>query len=237
MRRTAAHAAQNDHMEELKKSEGVGHICIWDDVFPLSVIAGFTSPALKGDVPTEMPQVLASLGKGAELAYMQQVHGPDVKLVEKPGVYECDGLFTRESDLALVVRTADCLPLVFYSEKARAIGVVHMGWRSAAGGILEYIPFDLSSFICVAGAGLRACCYQVGDDFFENPGMKGSVTHRQKSHYFDPVDFARRSLVRNGLRESNFFDAGDCSFCSGEKFHSHRRTGTTDRTLSFIVRS
>jgi hypothetical protein len=224
-------------MEELKKSGSAGHACIWDDVFPVSVIAGFTSGALKGDVSVEMPQVLASLGKDSKLAYMKQVHGPDVKLIEEPGIYECDGLFTKESDITLVVRTADCLPLVFYSEKARAVGVVHMGWRSAAGGILEYIPFDLSSFTCVAGAGLRACCYQVSDDFMENPRMKRSVTHRQKGYYFDPVDFARRSLVCKGLSESNFFDAGDCSFCSGEKFHSHRRTGTTDRTLSFIVRS
>jgi YfiH family protein len=224
-------------MKELKKGEGVGHACIWEDVFPVSVIAGFTSGALKGDVPSEMPQVLSSLGKGSKLAFMKQIHGPDVKLIEEPGVYECDGLFTMKSDLALVVRTADCLPLVFYSEKRRAVGVVHMGWRSAAAGILEYIPFDLASFICVAGAGLRACCYQVGDDFLENPRMKTFVTRRQKSYYFDPIDFARRGLVRNGLRESNFFDAGDCSFCSGEGFHSHRRTGTTDRTLSFIVRS
>jgi len=224
-------------MEELKKGEGVGHACIWEDVFPVFVIAGFTSGALKGDVQSEMPQVLSSLGKGSELAYMKQVHGPDVKLIEEPGVYECDGLFTRESDLALVVRTADCLPLVFYSEKTKAVGVVHMGWRSAAAGILEHIPFDLSSFTCVAGVGLRACCYRVGDDFLENDLMKRFVTRRQKSYYFDPIDFARRNLVRNGLRESNFFDAGDCSFCSGEEFHSHRRTGTTDRTLSFIVRS
>jgi YfiH family protein len=224
-------------MEELKKTEDVGHACIWEDVFPVSVIAGFTSPALKGDVPSEMPQVLASLGKGSKLAYMKQVHGPDVQLIEEPGVYECDGLFTRESDLALVVRTADCLPLIFYSEKTRAVGVVHMGWRSAAAGILEHIPFDLSSFTCVAGVGLRPCCYRVGDDFLENGRMKASVTRRQNSYYFDPIDIVRRSLVRNGLREGNFFDAGDCSFCSGEKFHSHRRTGTTDRTLSFIVRS
>ncbi len=221
----------------MKKTEDVGHACIWEDVFPVSVIAGFTSPAIKGDVPSDIPQVLASLGKDAKLAHMKQVHGPDVKMIESPGVYECDGLFTRESDLALIVRTADCLPLVFYSEKARAVGVVHMGWRSAAAGILEYIPFDLSSFTCVAGVGLRSCCYRVGDDFMENLRMKRFVTRRENSYYFDPIDFARRSLIRNGLRESNFFDAGDCSFCSGEEFHSHRRTGAADRTLSFIVKS
>ena len=224
-------------MEELKKIEGAGCACIWEEIFPVSVVAGFTSPVLRGDVASEMPHILASIGKSSGLAYMKQIHGPDVKLIKEPGVYECDGLFTVESELALVVRTADCLPLVFYSEKTRAAGVIHMGWRSAAAGILEYIPFDLSSFTCVAGVGLRACCYRVGDDFLENSRMKAFVTRRQKNYYFDPIDFARRSLIRNGLSESNFFDSLDCSFCSAEEFHSHRRTGAAARTLSFIVRS
>lgn len=224
-------------MEELKKIEGAGYACIWEDVFPVSVIAGFTSPVMGGDVALDMPQVLSSIGKDSELACMKQVHGADVKLIGEPGVYECDGLFTGESDLALIVRTADCLPLVFYSEKARVVGVVHMGWRSAAAGILENIPFDISSFICVAGVGLRVCCYRVGDDFLENDRMKTFITRRPEGYYFDPIDFARRNLIRSGLRDSNFFDAGECSFCSGEEFHSHRRTGTTGRTLSFIVRS
>jgi YfiH family protein len=224
-------------MKELQKSGAIGYACIWDEPFPVSVIAGFTSPSLKGDVLKEMPQLFASIGKTAGLAYMKQVHGPDVKMAEGPGVYECDGLFTRSSDLALVVRTADCLPLVFYSEKERALGVVHMGWRSAAGGILENTGFDLSSFSCVAGVGLRSCCYRVGDDFLRNDRLKTFVTRRKEGHYFDPVDFARRSLIRNGLRESGFFDTGICSHCSPEKFHSHRRNGTPDRTLSFIVKS
>lgn len=223
-------------MKELKDARSAPHVCVWDDVFPVSVIAGFTSPGLKGDVPSEMPQVLASLGKRSGIAHMKQVHGPDVKLIDRAGLYECDGLFTGESDLALVVRTADCLPLVFYSEKERAVGVVHMGWRSAAAGILERIPFDLSSFTCVAGAGLRACCYEVGDDFLENGRVLASVTKRGRGHYFDPADFAKRSLVRAGLREDNFFDTEDCSLCSKEGFHSYRRTATSDRTLSFIVR-
>lgn len=213
------------------------HACIWDEVFPVSVIAGFTSPAIRGDVESDMPAVFASLGKTTLLAYMKQVHGSDVKLVGAPGQHECDGIFTELPELALVVRTADCLPLVFYSEKERLSGVVHMGWRSAVTGILENIPFDLSSFVCVAGVGLRSCCYRVADEFLDNERTKAFVVRRNNSCYFDAVEFARRNLKSKGLKDHNFFDSATCSYCSPEGFHSHRRTGTADRTLSFIVRS
>lgn len=226
--------------EKPKKSAGRGaeeYACIWDEVFPPSVTAGFTSSAFKGNVEADMPVVLSSIGKASVLAHMKQVHAADVKTIDSPGIYECDGIFTRSPYMALVVRTADCLPLVFHSEKENAIGVVHMGWRSAVTGILDNINFDLSSFTCVAGVGLRSCCYRVGEEFLEEDCTKAFVVTRNKSCYFDAVEFARRNLMRRGLQEKNFFDVGACSYCSGENFHSHRRTGSLDRTLSFIVRT
>jgi len=212
------------------------HAYIWQRFFPGPVTAGFTRPTLKGDVLLDMSAALAPAGMSPAIAFMKQVHGPEVKNITEAGIYVCDGIFTGISGLALVVRTADCLPLIFYSEKMNISGVVHMGWRSAAGGILENIGYDLSSFICVAGVGLRTCCYRVGTDFTAHERVKEFVRKTADSLIFDPIAFARHHLIRKGLRPENFFDAGICSYCSPDGFHSHRRTGTPDRTLSFIVR-
>lgn len=211
-------------------------INLWNDIFPAEVASGFTSPALRGDVESDMPEVLSAIGRKASLAHMKQVHGPEVKVIDSPGVYTCDAIFTSEPDMALVVRTADCLPLALYSEKEGVAGVVHMGWRSAVGGILENIPFDLSSFTCVAGPGLRLCCYRVGEEFLENGRTGAFIEKRNRWCYFDAVAFARRNLMDKGLKEARFFDCGACSYCSDGAFHSHRRSGTLDRTMTFIVR-
>lgn len=209
----------------------------FEGAFPASVDAGFTTSALKGDTLSDIPRVLDRAPAGIGIAWMKQVHGPEVLNVEEPGSYQCDGLFSHSAGLTLVVRTADCLPLIFYSSVEKVAGVIHMGWRSAESGILENIGFDLSSFVCVAGVGLRSCCYRVGEDFSGRDRVMGFVKKAAGSCYFDPIEFARRYLVSRGLREENFYDTGICSYCSDAAHHSYRRTGTADRTLTFTTLS
>ena len=211
------------------------HFFVWDREFPDTVVAGYSGPSLTGDVTAEMPGLLASCGVDADAAYMKQVHGGEIRSIDTPGRYECDGIFTASPRLTLVVRTADCLPLVFYSAKERVAGVVHMGWRSAEAGILEHIAFALSSFSCIAGVGMRRCCYVVGEDFVSKTRLKDFVERRGEAYYFDPVAFARTCLIQRGLPEERFIDTGICSCCSQENHHSYRKTATDKRTLSFIV--
>ena len=44
------------------------------------------------------------------------MHGPKVLTVDKTGKYEGDGLITAQSNLALAVRTADCVPILLAQE-------------------------------------------------------------------------------------------------------------------------
>jgi copper oxidase (laccase) domain-containing protein len=212
-------------------------VLLWDRIFPGNVFAGFTSSGFRGDVPAEMPGILEPVQNGPAIAWMDQVHGSDVVRVSRPGRYICDGLMTREPGLALVVRTADCLPLILYSEKEKIAGVIHMGWRSAEAGILENIEHDLSTFVCVAGVGLRRCCYEVGEDFLKLKRLRHFVGKKSQGYYFDPVAFALHHLTAKGLPARNFIEKGICSYCSKGAYHSVRKTGTSCRTLTFIVRT
>ncbi len=200
------------------------------------VIGGFTKSGLPGEAAPDMRTALAPAGFDARVACMQQVHGSHVKIVSEPGIYAVsDGLFTAARNLAVVVRTADCLPLIFYSERLKMTGVVHMGWRSASAGILRKTGIDLSSFLCIAGVGMRACCYEVGEEFLDKQLLADFLSRKEGKLYLDPVAFARAQLVGEGMRENNFIDLGICSRCSDKGFHSHRRTGTAHRTLSFAL--
>ena len=209
---------------------------IWDTGPQSAFLAGYTKSHLNGDVAPDMKKALFFTRRDFGVGWMNQDHGPDVKLIDKPGRYECDGLFSRREGLLLVVRTADCMPLILYSQDEGAAGVIHMGWRSAHKGILDNIGFDLSSFICVAGVGLRKCCYEVGEEFLKFDGMKYFVEKREGSYYFDSIGFARSRLSARGLDEDNFFDQGECSYCSARGFHSFRRTKARGRTLSFVMK-
>lgn len=208
---------------------------IVDGFFPDGITAGFTTPIIEGDPSRDMDIALSFLNKKIDVAYMDQVHGSEIKKIDTPGLYTCDGIFTDKADLTLVVKTADCMPLIFCSRQENVVGVVHMGWRSAKGGILDNIPYELSSFKVFAGVGMRKCCYEVGSEFLAHKNFKPHIRSRGGKYYFDPLGFARTSLVANGLKEENFSDLGLCSYCSEQNFFSHRKTATRNRTLSFIL--
>ena len=209
---------------------------IWSAGTGPEFITGFTKAHLPGDTGPDIKKALAFTGADLGVGYMKQRHGAAVLEIDSPGRYISDGIFTRSSGLALVVRTADCLPLVFYSSREKAVGAVHMGWRSARAGIIEHIGFDLTSFSCIAGVGMRKCCYKVGMEFLDYGPLAPFIEKREGALYFDPVTFARSNLISRGLRAENFFDHGECSFCSERGFHSYRRTNTGYRTLSFAAR-
>ena len=216
-----------------------------EDFFSSSAVAGFTNSNLAGNLPGDW-ETLISRPPGFKyrgLAYLDQIHSSKIIFDAGEGIFSGDGLFTKEIGLALIVKTADCLPLLFASEKLGVVGVVHMGWRSAREGILDNVTYDLKSFKVAAGIGLRLCCYEVGEEFLNYAPFQGFIKKqsvgahgRAPLIYFDPVSFAKDNLCRRGLKESNFFDLGLCNFCSADVFFSFRRDQTNSRTLSFILK-
>lgn len=194
--------------------------------------AGFSKPVLAGNCPADFKNLLAGTGKGAEFSYMEQIHSKKLALALRPGVYRADGLFSRRVNNFLVVKTADCLPLLL-AEAANWVGVIHLGWRSARAGILENIPVDLTKSKVFAGPGLRSCCYRVGEEFQNYRSLVPALKRASCGWFFDPVKFAREKLAFLGLQPGNFLDSGFCSYCRGG-FFSYRKNKACGRTLSFI---
>lgn len=208
---------------------------IFKDFFSPSIIAGFTTKAIDGDLPESIEKIPILKNNNLQLAYLKQIHSDNIHFVKEKSLNEGDGLFTDTNNLALVVRTADCLPLFLSSDKENVIGIIHMGWRGAAGGILDNISYDLSSFKVACGVGLRHCCYEVGEEFLYYPNFKDYIDKRDVKLYFNPISFVRDVLIKKGLKPQNFYDSDICSLCSRD-FFSYRRDKTDLRTLSFIFK-
>ncbi len=68
------------------------------------------------------------------------VHGTAVAVMTQAdaGTYRqgFDAIITRERGLALTMRFADCVPIVFFDPVRRAIGLAHAGWRGVAGNVV-----------------------------------------------------------------------------------------------------
>ncbi|MBF0216566.1 MAG: polyphenol oxidase family protein [Candidatus Omnitrophica bacterium] len=204
---------------------------------PDNITAGFTGKEIPGlDPPGNMLEILGELGANKKIAWMAQKHSWRVKMVQRAGHYSCDGIFTENKRLVLIVKSADCLPLIFCHKSGNSLGVVHMGWRSAEAGILEKLDtgHPMSGYTVIAGPGLRPCCYEVGEEFLSHKNMAPFITQSGGKYIFDPISFSHKKLTEKGLIPKNFHDLSLCSKCSGHVVHSNRRDGTKDRTLNFI---
>jgi len=108
---------------------------------------------------------------------LRQVHSDVVHVVDRapPGLLRGDALITATPGLALVVKTADCLPILLFDPQARAVGIVHAGWRGTLRRIAEKTVGAMRAHYCaeparmraVIGPGIHACCYQVGQEVLE----------------------------------------------------------------------
>lgn len=80
------------------------------------------------------------------LVWMCQVHGPNVTVVDEPPssgsssaqprVPDTDALVTGVPGLALVVLTADCVPVLLADPDAKVVAAVHAGRRGARDGVV-----------------------------------------------------------------------------------------------------
>ncbi len=143
----------------------------------------------------------------------------------------CDGAITDEPLVALMVRTADCLPVVLAG--GGAVAVVHAGWRGLAADILgratrrlagEYgVP--AAELEAVVGTGIGPCHYEVGRDVREALARVDVVGEGwRRGAAVDLSAWAVGRLLRLGLDARGVRALGGCTWCS-ERYHSFRRDG------------
>lgn len=67
----------------------------------------------------------------------QQTHSTNIIEVRtgQEDLRNCDGLWTKNPNLRLGVKTADCAPIAFWDEEK--FGIIHVGWRGLCNGIVE----------------------------------------------------------------------------------------------------
>ncbi len=172
---------------------------------------------------------------GATMAW--QRHGATITRAEPRGVvtpgtvYEhCDGLWTDEPGRAMLLLTADCLPVALVRMAGEpAMAILHIGWRGLLAGIVgEGVravgPGPLAAVI---GPSIGPCCYEVGDEV-AGPFREAFGDDVVRGSYLDLWTCAERALRAAGCVRVERLD--ECTSCDGDRFFSHRRDeGRTGR--------
>jgi YfiH family protein len=142
-----------------------------------------------GDARWSETDFLAFAGsRGMRPVIMHQLNSDIIHRIEAAPVAELEGdaLMTNVPGLLLVIRTADCLPVLLADEADRAVAAVHCGWRGTEKRILEKAVRAMGEAYGSKPANLRAAlgpcigaaCYEVGPevrDGFLRAGFPPSV--------------------------------------------------------------
>lgn len=162
---------------------------------------------------------------------------------------ECDGYVTDIPGVAIGVKTADCVPILFCDTSAGVIGAVHAGWRGTASGIAAEcvgkicaLGASAKSIRAAVGAAIHFCCYEVGEDFRESvtalagTDMANEFIRVQDGRlHADIVGMNRRILLESGMVSENIDISELCTCCHPELFFSHRYSHGKRGTMLSVI--
>jgi YfiH family protein len=186
-----------------------------------------------------------------EAIFLRQIHSDIVHRVQdkSEGKKKGDAMLTDRHGLLLIVKTADCLPVLIADKNGRAVAAAHCGWRSTSQRLIQKVVdklkksfgCDPSSLLVAFGPSIGGGCYEVGEEVkkeFRRSGLDGNAFRSQPLHkdkYLLDLQLSNwHQLKEKGVRDSNLFTVDACTHCE-KKFLSYRRDGEIkERMYSFI---
>jgi polyphenol oxidase len=173
------------------------------------------------------------------LVWMRQVHGATVTAVDGPRsgpVQACDALVTTEPDLALVVLTADCVPVLLADPSAGVVAAVHAGRLGARDGVLpaalnamQAVGADVGRVEALLGPAVCGACYPVPAELQAEVEARLPGSAARSATGAPSLDL-RAGLWRQ-LAAAGVARIGVDPRCTVEddQLYSYRRDGTTGR--------
>ena len=208
---------------------------------PERIAAGVT------DRHIQPAQLLRRLGSSLAVVRAEQVHGASLAVVvsarnPEAMIAGCDALLTGLPGVALLIRSADCLPVFFADPSREVIGIAHAGWRGLAALLLprvvaafqRYYHAQASNLRVAIGPAIRSCCYEVGPEFAARFGPW--VRQQAGRQTCDLIGVVRQQLRQCGVPPRHVVDSERCTACEPDRWFSLRREGPqTGRLVSLIA--
>ncbi|WP_393084326.1 peptidoglycan editing factor PgeF [Streptomyces sp. LN704] len=197
-------------------------------------------------VRTNRELAARSLGLDPALVvWMNQVHGPDVAVVDAPWgsseIPSVDAIVTARRGLALAVLTADCTPVLLADPVAGIAAAAHAGRPGMVAGVVPaavraMVELGAEPARIVARTGPAVCgrCYEVPDEMRADVAAVEPAAYAETSWGTPAVDVTagvHAQLERLGVRDRQQSPA--CTLESKDHF-SYRRDRTTGRLAGYV---
>ena len=220
----------------------------------------------RGDDDDTVRKNIEMLCGSADVSYRgivgsAQYHTTHVRYVTKANAGEgifadnpspSDAFITDVPGVSLIVRTADCVPILLAGEKddgSPVVGAAHAGWRGTVGLIAKNLidsalslGASLSSIRVAVGPCIGRCHFEVKDDFIDAvTSRRGAdfagrhIVTRDGAHFADLASMNREIILGCGIPEGSLDLSGECTMCDPALYHSHRATHGVRGTMGSVI--
>jgi YfiH family protein len=180
-----------------------------------------------------------------DLTTVKQIHSAHVldacgRRGEQIG--EGDAIVSAEAGIAIGIRTADCVPILFADPETRVVACAHAGWRGTAANIaavtvarMKALGADPKNIVAAIGPSIGPCCYEVSPETAAHFDRWRTTTAGGQKPHLDLPSINERQLIEEGLHR--IWKSGDCTYCRSDRYFSFRREKEqAGRMLSFVNR-
>ena len=197
----------------------------------------------------------AGLARDAVVVDVSQVHGCTV-VAARDAARErvpADAITSARGGHAILIRIADCVPVLLACPRTGTVAAVHAGWRGVVAGIVPAAINALRSLGCApnellaaVGPSISVRHFEIGPEVAEEltranlgacvaaPGICG-ITGREPKHHADLVLGVRLQLERAGVERANIDADPPCTYADRARFHSFRRDGAQSGRLAALI--
>ena len=184
----------------------------------------------------------------------EQTHSDHITVITERGtkgwevledaVSHSDALITDLPNVMLAILTADCVPILLYDKKKKAVAAVHAGWKGTRSQIVfktvqkmvEVYGSDPTDILAGIAPSIGKCCYEVGEEVAEHFfNIPEGFSKKGEKYMLDLPTINKYQLLKAGLPEENIEMSGVCTACETDTFFSYRKEqGCSGRFMSLI---
>ena len=193
-------------------------------------------------------RILKKLNFGSDSVFdVWQVHGNKVALADAPRLngksqQQADIVLTDKPGITLLMRFADCVPILLYEPERHVAGIVHAGWKGTVNrAVSKAVQVMIQKYGCLPDRIIGAIGPSIGPDHYE---IGSDVVHEVQRTFGKESD---QILITNHLKTSfnlwkanhmllekegvtHIEEANICTACNVKDFFSHRaENGRTGR--------
>jgi polyphenol oxidase len=190
---------------------------------------------------------LAEASQDPSLCVLHQVHGAECVEADTLKKTSADAHWTKDTKKQLLIKTADCLPIIVTSSKRRQIWAIHAGWRGVEQKIttqaLHSSAPDTSMKVYI-GPHIQQDSFAVDHDIavrilsahsldLNKASALGIVFERENKFYIDLVALVFREL-ENLQIQSSHVSVSPVDTKTNPHYYSYRRGETGVRNYSLV---